>query len=223
MSDISSFEFCDFDSFREHLRGWDTEPVQLDAGPLRLRWDQLCIEDFALARLQVNRRIADVSAVESGALGFMVCLEPNLWCGLEVPPGSLVVLSPGRDQRSALRPGFRSVEVNMSEGHLHDAGLLEEAIDPRAFPPERCVVPLEPGLVSGFEELSSSLLPLAREGGSPFAVAAMRWRTLDLLRVALQGRGVPGIRPIPRFELASKALRLIEDDPGDRVRVKDLT
>jgi hypothetical protein len=66
VSEITSFEFRDFDSFREHLHGWDTDPVQLDAGPLRLRWDQLRLEDFGLARLQVNRRIADTSAVEPG-------------------------------------------------------------------------------------------------------------------------------------------------------------
>jgi hypothetical protein len=95
VTEIKSFEFRDFDSFREHLHGWDTDPVQLDAGPLRLCWDQLRLEDFGLARLQVNRRIADTAAVEPGALGFSLSLEPMLWCGLEVPAGSLLVLSSG--------------------------------------------------------------------------------------------------------------------------------
>ena len=222
MTEITSFEFRDFDSFREHLHGWDTDPVQLDAGPLQLCWDQLRLQDFGLARLQVNRRIADTAAIAPGALGFVIALEPTLWCGLEVPAGSLLVLSPGRDQRSTLRPGFRSVEIAASEKLLCEAGLLEEAIDPRAFPPERCVVPLGPGLVGAFEELARRLHRPAGNGLSPSGAAALQRRTLDLLRSALQKRGIPGIRPVARFDLASAALRLVEGNPGDQLSVQEL-
>jgi AraC family ethanolamine operon transcriptional activator len=222
VSEITSFEFRDFDSFREHLHGWDTDPVQLDAGPLRLRWDQLRLEDFGLARLQVNRRIADTSAVEPGFLGFSLGLEPMRWCGLEVPAGSLLVLSPGRDQRSTLRPGFRSVEITASEKLLHEAGILADAIHPPALPPERCVVPLGPGLVGAFEELARRLHHSAGNGGSPSGATALRHRALHLLRSALQVRGIPGIRPVPRFDLASAALRLVEDNGGDRLSVQEL-
>jgi hypothetical protein len=64
--EIASFELPDRDFFLEHLYGSEPDPVQLDAGLPRLRWDQLWLEDFGLARLQVNRRIADTSAVEPG-------------------------------------------------------------------------------------------------------------------------------------------------------------
>jgi AraC-like DNA-binding protein len=219
---ITSFEFRDFDSFREHLQGWDTDPVQLDAGPLLLCWDQLRLQDFALARLQVNRRIADTSAVEPGFLGFSLGLEPMRWCGLEVPAGALLVLSPGRDQRSTLQPGFRSIEIHASEELLHEAGLLAGALDPRAFPPERCVVPLGPGLARAFEELSNGLPQAAGKRESPFKATSVRNRTLGLLRSALRDRGIPGIRPVPRFDLTSAALRLIEDDPGARLSVREI-
>jgi len=222
VTEIKSFEFRDFDSFREHLHGWDTDPVQLDAGPLHLCWDQLRLEDFGLARLQVNRRIADTAAIEPGGLCFALALEPMLWCGLEVPAGSLLVLSPGRDQRSTLRPGFRSVEITASEELLYGAGLLADAIDPRAFPPERCALPLEPALVGAFEELAGRLRHPSGEGVSPSGVAAMRRRTLDLLRSALQRRGIPGIRPVPRYDLALAALRLVEDSRGDRLSVQEI-
>ena len=222
MAEITSSEFRDFDSFREHLHGWDTDPIQLDAGFLSLCWDQLRLEDFSLALLRVNRRISDTSAVETGALGFSLALEPMLWCGLEVPAGSLLVLSPGRDQRSTLRPGFRSVEIATSEDLLHETGLLADPIDPRAFPPERCVVPLGPGLVRGFEELARFLRHPAGGEVSPSGAAALRSRALDLLRSALQGRGLPGIRPVPRYDLALAALRLVEDAPEYRFSVQEL-
>jgi AraC family ethanolamine operon transcriptional activator len=220
--EISSFEFRDFDSFREHLHGWDTDPVQLDAGPLRLRWDQLRLEDFGLARLQVNRRIADTAAVEPGVLGFSLGLEPMRWCGLEVPAGSLLILSPGRDQRSTLRPGFRSVEITVSEALLYESGLLADAIDPRAFPPERCVIPLESGLVSAFEKLGRLLHRPPGDDLWPLQARALRHRVLDLLRSALQSRQVPGIQRVPRFGLASAALRLVEGNSGDRLSVREL-
>jgi AraC family ethanolamine operon transcriptional activator len=222
VNEITRLEFRDFDSFREHLHGWDTDPVQLDAGALRLSWDQLRLEDFGLARLQANRRIADTAAVEPGGLGFVVALDPMLWCGLQVPPGSLLVLSPGRDQRSTLRPGFRSVEITASEELLHEAGLLEDVIDPRAFPPERCVIPLGPGLVGDFEELAKCLDGPAGGELSPSGAAAVRCRTLDLLRSALRERGIPGIRPVPRFELAAAALRLVEGNGENRLSVQEL-
>jgi AraC family ethanolamine operon transcriptional activator len=222
LAEITSSEFRDFDSFREHLQGWDTDPIQLDAGPLRLCWSRLQLEDFQLARLQVNRRIADTSAVEPGALGFSLSLERMLWCGLEVPAGSLLVLSPGRDQRATLPPGFRSIEIAASEDLLHEAGLLPDTIDPRALAPEHCVVPLEPRTVDAFEELAGILLHPTGTGVSPAGAAAVRHRTLELLRSALQERGIPGIRPVPRYELASAALQLVEDNPGARLSVQEL-
>jgi AraC-like DNA-binding protein len=145
-----------------------------------------------------------------------------LWCGLEVPTGSLLVLSPGRDQRSILRPGFRSVEIATSEDLLHQIGLLADAIDPRSFPPERCVVPLEPGLVRAFEDLAGFLRHPAGRETSPSGAAAVRSRALDLLRSALQGRGIPGVRPVPRYDLALAALRLVEQAPEYRFSVQEL-
>jgi AraC family ethanolamine operon transcriptional activator len=170
----------------------------------------------------MNRRISDTAAVEPGALGFSLALEPMLWCGLEVPAGSLLVLSPGRDQRSALPPGFRSVEIAVSEDLLHETDLLADALDPRAFPPERCVVPLRPGLVHAFEDLAGCLRHPAAGEISSSGAAAVRSRALDLLRSALLGRGIPGIRPIPRYDLALAALRLIEDAPEHRFSVQEL-
>ena len=101
-------------------------------------------------------------------------------------------------------------------------GLLTDAIDPRAFSPERCVVPLGSGLVSAFEELASCLHhPPDRDVSTP-AAAGVRRRVLGLLRSALQGCGVPGIRPIPRYGLALAALRIIEDSRGNRLSVQEL-
>ncbi len=222
LAEITSYEFHEFDSFREHLRGWDTDPIQLDAGPLCLCWSRLRLEDFELAHLQANRRIADTSAVEPGSLGFSLSFEPMLWCGLEVPAGALLVLSPGRDQRATLPPGFRSIEIAASEKLLYRAGLLADVIDPRSFPPESCVLPLGPGLVAAFEELAGPLRRPAGEGISPSCAASMRRRALDLLRGALQGRGIPGIRSIPRYDLALAALRLVEDNPGNPLSVQEL-
>jgi AraC family ethanolamine operon transcriptional activator len=219
--DVSAFEFRDFDSFREHLRGWDTEPVQLGAGGLRLVWNELRTPDFALSHLDVNRRLADRSAIDEGRVGFSVGLDPYVWCGHEVPAGSLVILSPGRDHRSALGDRFRSVEVSGTDALLGQANLIGERLDPRVFPSERCVVPLTPVELNGFAMLARQLDALAGTRVSPARVAAIRARTLCLLRSGLGRSRAPGVARVPRFDLATSALCRIDASKG-RLTVAEL-
>lgn len=219
--ETTSFEFRDFDAFREQLRGWDTEPVQLGAGALRVEWNELRLPEFGVSHLAVNRRIADTSAVAPGWLAFCVSLRPHIWCGMEVPPGSLVVISPGRDIRSAHRQGFRSVEIVASEELLHDIGLLTDGIDPRALPPERCIVRLGPRFVAEFARLTTLLR--TRGGTAEEArvsgawAAAMQQRTLSLVVRALTGHEVLQARRVPRYPLALAALRLMEENRTERL------
>jgi transcriptional regulator GlxA family with amidase domain len=73
-----------------------------------------------------------------------------------------------------------------------------------------------------FEELARLLHHLGGKGVSPSGATAVRRRTLDLLRSALQGRGIPGIRPVPRYDLTAAALRIVEANPGNRLSVQEL-
>jgi len=214
MTACHAFLFRDFESFRERLRGWDTDPVQLGAGPLRLRWEELRLADFGIGHLDVNRRLADVSTVAPGGLVFSVALRPYRWCGQHVPCGSLIIMAEGREHRSAFGDGFRSVEIEASEALLAATGLLPDGIDRRAFAPERCVVPLTRRETAEFEHLALQLGRLARCENPEPHIPSLRARSLRLLTQALHRSGAPGVPRVPRYALARSTLRLIEDSPG---------
>jgi hypothetical protein len=82
-----SFEFDDFDRFRESISGWDTDPIQLTPGPLRLSHDFLRSGDVTVARIRANQRIADSSAIQPGHRGGVrtSIREPGAFLGV-VPP-----------------------------------------------------------------------------------------------------------------------------------------
>jgi hypothetical protein len=92
---FGSLEFHDFDQFRQWIRGWDTDPFQLTTGPLRIRYDSIGSDDLTFARLRSNQRVSDSHAVEPGSIALVLALSPKRWCGIDVSPGSLVVMGPG--------------------------------------------------------------------------------------------------------------------------------
>jgi hypothetical protein len=120
-----SLEFSDFDRFRESISGWDTDPVQLTRGPLQLSHDYLHSDDLTIARIRANQRIADSSAIQPGRVVLVLALASKTCCGVEVAPGSLVVMGSGRDYRNVLSAGWESVEISLTGESLADAGFLD--------------------------------------------------------------------------------------------------
>lgn len=222
MPEFLSMDFRDFDAFRACLQGWDTDPVQLGAGPLHIRWRELHLGSIGIASLEVNRRVADVSAVDPGTAVFVVSLRPHVWCGQQVPRGSLVVQAPGRDQRSSLPEGFRTLEIRMPQEFVDEVGLLGRPLDAREFPPERSVVPLEPAVVSRFEQLWNRI---AESGGAVLSETAARrleCTVIDLLARALRrGHWVEAPR-VPRYGLTLAALRMVDGHGEERLRAGEL-
>lgn len=140
--EAGSFEFDDFERFRESIRGWDTDPFQLTPGRLRLTHDYLRADDLTVARIRANQRIADSSAIQSGGIVLVMALSQKTCCGVEVAPGSVVVMGAGRDYRNVLSVGWESIEISVSEELLEESGLLWSEMLPRNLAPESCVYPL---------------------------------------------------------------------------------
>jgi AraC-like DNA-binding protein len=143
-----------------------------------------------------------------------------------VPAGSLVVITPGRDLRSAHVGDFRSLEIVASEDLLYDAGLLAESIDPRSLPPERCILPLDPALLADFSCLATQLagigeMPTAAPPSKERA-ADIQHHTLGLVGRALRGHKGPWAQPVPRYSLAAAALKLVEQNGESRLKVRNL-
>ena len=229
--DIKFLEFDDFDRFREVLSGWDTEPTQLSAGPLSLRLGQLDLGDLHVSRLRLNQSTADRMAIESNLLMYVVCLAPNIFCGLEVPEGSLVVFGPGREYRSLLSKNWDSFEVIVECEVAEAAGLPHASATSRELAPELSVTPLSEALIKKFRLLAnelfdpywSNLAPVDRQ----LWADAARERTLRLLAAA-SGHGLnlsavgPELKRVPLYELALAGLNYIDRHRNARLTVREL-
>jgi AraC family ethanolamine operon transcriptional activator len=211
VSTVSTSDFFDFESFREHLWGWDTHPVQLGSGALRIHRDELRLPQLSLSNLEFDRHIADSSAQDAGTLGFVVAHRPYLWCGLQVPAGSLVVLAPGRDYRCSMPDGSRTFEMAVSASLLEELGMITGLLDPRDFAPERCVISLSPSQLASFEQIAKVLRSHSGEQLRAEQVEDLQRRSLGTLTAALRGARAPGLRRASFQNLARKALRTIDN------------
>ena len=109
----SQHAFEDFDALRQHLEGWDTVPVQLSPGRLRLRWDQLAFADMRIALLNANQIIADTVTIDPDWYVFVICFGHKSFCGVPVQPGTIVVFGPGRTYRNVLQSDWSSFEISL--------------------------------------------------------------------------------------------------------------
>ena len=222
---VSSHEFADFDEFRELLAGWDLQITQLSRGSLQLRWDQVAFDDMVIGYHRVAGAFADVSKVDQGGRLIVVCLAPTptVWCGLDLAPGHLVVMGPGREYRSRIEH-WESLEIWVADRLASELGLLGGACLPSGLPPERSIVPLDEAYVGAFRALGRKLLSpfaLGKELGDELLFApALRERILNLLRSALEDGAarrakVAPLQRVPRYDLAIKALQVIDARSAD--------
>lgn len=182
--DVINEEFVDFDLFRDVLLGWDVDVTQLSAGPLKLQWQQLAFEDqLTLSHLTSNRRLSDRMAIGHDRLTFVVCFSPNLFCGIEVPAGALLIFGPGREYRSILPEGFQSFEMSAPLDCLEDIGLL--AADPKFndLCPENCIFSLTNHQLAEFGRLYQALGSFAAHESDPSLWAmAVREGAINLVQ-----------------------------------------
>ncbi len=233
MASVSqNIKIRDIDQLREELKGWETEPVQLSPGSLDLVLSTAEVGTCALLQLSVGPRIADRSAVHAGYVGFVLAERPQTWCGMEIKPPTLLIMRPGREMRSILLPGFRSLEFYLKESDLlgHPLGkmLCHNRLDP-----ERSVVPLNNLMATRLRNVANLVFS---DSGTPGGVSdamivkeATQNRILDLLEsiIRLHFDISPsthdGKRKQPRNSiLAIAALEKIERFDPTSVSVADL-
>jgi AraC family ethanolamine operon transcriptional activator len=235
---FGSLEFHDFDQFRQWIRGWDTDPFQLTTGPLRIRYDSIGSDDLTFARLRSNQRVSDSHAVEPGSIALVLALSPKRWCGIDVSPGSLVVMGPGREYRSLLEPGWESVEILVSQERLWRSGLPWSNARAEQLEPERCVFPVARATLERFHVAARRLSAPSPDGlqRPGFAwgdrIAELPGYVLstllpELLRAAPPatrsgGEAVRATEERRGFALAERAIRLADALPWERPVVANL-
>ena len=222
-----NLSFDDFDLFRDALKGWDTEPIQLGSGPLRLDYDFINFADLSIARMHINRLLVDPCAQDPGWYNFVICLNRFVFCGIDVSPGHLMVFGPGREYRNIVPEGWRSVEISVSEDLFHATNLQVPGYS--GIAPELSVLPLRNEIFAGFRRLEQFGFRQDIVNGSsgPSFQTALRETALDLLERALADArwaytDNSDLRLITGFELTQTAMRLIEESDPDDVSAREI-
>jgi AraC family ethanolamine operon transcriptional activator len=223
MGSVISCEFRDIDHFREQLRGWDTSAIQVEPGQLSIRLHSIDLEGVIFSDIRVNRRVIDHSRIEDGWLSFVISLSPSIFCGMEVGPGHLAVLGPGREYHSVLATAWHSVEIVIPSSVLADEGLR---LAPRLVSsPENAVIPLPVELAGIFARLAQAAFGRngLRRVDNAWLRSALLWALDRALRIGGRGpRALDRGRRVDGYELARKLTRYAESRFGQRVTVNEV-
>ena len=118
---VARLSFSSFEHFAEAAGEWDLEWRQLDRGRLEATFLQVACPGAAISRVAFNRRFAQRGSSPSGMLTFGLIGEAVgeiCWCRQNVSTEDLLVFSPGGDNESVSKPGFRGSQLSYSEEHL---------------------------------------------------------------------------------------------------------
>lgn len=223
MGEVTSLEFRDIDHFREQLCGWDTPAIQIEPGLLNIRLDRVDLGGLIFIDVRVSRKVMDHSRPRPGWFKCVVNLAPAVFCGVEVNAGHLTVLTPGREYRSILTSGWRSIEIIVSSSALADEGLC---LPPQlAADPENAMIDLPVELVGIFRGLAD--VAFRRDVAVRMKPASLRralLRALDkAFSIGVYGRRGDGrARAADGYDLARRMIRCIESRFGQHLTVNEL-
>ncbi len=118
---VALLAFSSFEHFAEAAGEWDLEWRQLDHGRLEATFFQVASAGAAISRVAFNRRFAQRGSSPSGMLTFGLigrAVGEIGWCRQIVSTEDLLLFSPGGDNESVSKPGFRGSQLTYSEEHL---------------------------------------------------------------------------------------------------------
>lgn len=216
-------EFRDLDHFREQLYGRDTPAIQIEPGPISIRFRCLNLKDVIFSDNRVNRRFIDHSRIEAGWTYFVINLVPAIFCGIAVKEGHLTVLQSGREYRSVLASNWHVIGIMIQTSVLAKEG-IGEAPD-RNRRGEGASMPLPAELIGIFRRLAEAAFD--PNDSRPAADTRLRGAILRALDKALKmgARAREILRPprlIEGYELTSRMIHYIESRFGQHVSVNEV-
>jgi len=196
---VARLAFSSFEQFAEVAGESDREWRQLDHGRFKATLLQVASASATIERAAFNRRFAERSSSPAGrlTLGLIENTVGEIgWCRKNVSTDDLLVFSPGGDNESVSKPGFRGSKLSFSEEHLEK--------------------------IAADFELPLNLGPY-REGGialkfKPAATEDLRRRLRQLERAVTKNSGDAGrrwIRHQLEHEIPIRLLRLLATDPPE--------
>ena len=227
---VTRHRFGDFGQYRERLRRWDTEAVQLSHGHLTIDFDCFDAGDVILSHLKFDRHAVFRSSRGPGWHALVVDVSPKRWCGIDLAPGSFLVLAPRRETHVVSHEPWESIGINVQSDTL--AGWeapLAKLVDWNPGP-ERSILAADPDGVQRFRawvgKLFSTPMPACAGDDAVLWAAAIRERLrqhlLDVLGHRTDPRPASAVHRVARYDLALAALRMIQPETERRITVTDL-
>lgn len=223
MQKLVSREFCDLDHFRKQLHGRDTPAIQIEPGPISIRFRRINLEGMIFSDNRVNRQLIDHSRIESGWTYFIINLAPAIFCGIAVDDGHLTILHSGREYRSVIASHWHAIGIMIETSVLAEEGIR---LPPhRLLKTEDASIPLPIELVGIFRSLAETAFD--RNIPRPADHARLRSAVLRALDKALRldAHGRNPLRPsraIEGYGLTSKMIRYVESRFGQHVGVNEV-
>ncbi len=227
---ISRKRLGDFGQYRDQLRCWDTDAVQLSRGPLSIAFDCFDAGDVVVSHLKFDRDAAVRTVRKPGWHALISDISPKRWCGIDLPPGAFLTIGPGRETHVVSHQPWDSISVVVRCDTLAawetPLGELVEW-DPS---PERSILASDRGgverLRSWTENLFRAPMPAGIGDDSVLWLAAirerLRWHLLDVLGHRTSPRAMSPVHRVARYDLALAALRMIQPETDRRITVTDL-
>ena len=142
----SNGQVNDIDFYRQADVGIGDLPVQLDTGPLDIRFRDLAFDDVTVRRWSVNRSLKVHSFIPDGWTYFVLCpAAPTAvrWCNSEVRPDTLAIMRSGTEHKYLLPAGWNDVEVGVTDEFLLNRGIAPAQLldDAKTFEKARLQLP----------------------------------------------------------------------------------
>jgi len=215
-------EFCDLDHFREQLYGRDASAIQIEPGPISIRFGYINLEDVIFSDKRVNRRFIDHPRIGMGWTYFVINLAPAIFCGIAVKEGHLTILQSGREYRSVLASNWHAIGIMIQTSVLAKEG-IGQAPD-RNLRIEGASIALPVEHIGIYRRLAEAAFD--SNDSIPADNTRLRGAILRAVDKALRtgSRARNTLRPpraIEGYELTSKMIRYVESRFGQHVGVNE--
>jgi len=188
---LKSAYFEDFDQFREHLVGWDTNLTQVSPGSFKVEWAEVTFADeTAISCTKQNLRLVDRMTIDDGYVMFVVCFKPSLSCGIEVPENTLQICSPGRKYLNILPEGYQDFTFFVSIDNLRNYGITmgDKSFDSLGW--AQSIICMSSNQLEAFRLLARTVNTLAQQQLAPndqgLWATVVRERAISLIKSVLQ-------------------------------------
>ena len=228
---VTRKRFSDFGQYRDQLRCWDVQAVQLSRGLLSVEFDSFDVGDLVLSQLKFDRDATFRSSRDKDWYAIVVDVSPKRWCGIDLAPDTVLVLAPQRETQVVSHEPWMSIGINVRRETLAEWQAPLAALAEWEPTPEGSILEADRKAVTRFRKWVEVLFGLRApacktEDEAAMWVAAIRdrvqWHLLQMLGHHVHATPLSTAHRVARYDLALAALHMIPPEGEPCLSVTDL-